>query len=87
MAAPAASQTFFGWRVVAAAFVLGVFGWGVRFYGPPIFLAAVHATRSWPVALISAAVTMHFLGGRCSGSNALPGSGPRRTAVPNHRAE
>jgi hypothetical protein len=27
---------FYGWRVVAAAFVLAVFGWGLGFYGPPI---------------------------------------------------
>src|SRR5580704_2794874 len=53
--------SFYGWRVVAAAFVLAVFGWGAGFYGPPVFLQAVRATRGWPVALISTAVTVHFL--------------------------
>jgi len=53
--------TFYGWRVVSAAFVLAVFGWGVGFYGPPVFLEAVRAARGWPLALISAAVTAHFL--------------------------
>ena len=53
--------SFYGWRVVAAAFVLAVFGWGAGFYGPPVFLQAVRATRGWPVALISTAVTAHFL--------------------------
>ncbi len=51
---------FFGWRVVAAAFVLAAFGWGVGFYGPPIYLHAVRAARGWPLALVSLAVTVHF---------------------------
>ncbi|MFC7538617.1 MFS transporter [Siccirubricoccus deserti] len=48
---------FFGWRVVWAAFTVAIFGWGVGFYGPPIFLHAVHEARGWPIALVSAAVT------------------------------
>jgi len=54
---------FFGWRVVAAVFVLAMFGWGVGFYGPPVFLHAVRATRGWSLALVSTAVTLHFLFG------------------------
>lgn len=57
------SRPFFGWRVVAAAFVLATFGWGVGFYGPPIYLHAVVERTGWPVALVSAAVTVHFLVG------------------------
>lgn len=53
----------FGWHVVAAVFVLAMFGWGVGFYGPPIFLHTVQATRGWSLALVSGAVTMHFLFG------------------------
>jgi len=53
--------SFFGWRVVWAAFAVAVFGWGVGFYGPPVFLHAVHEARGWSVALVSAAVTLHFL--------------------------
>src|SRR6185295_19580288 len=56
-------RTFYGWRVVVAAFVLAVFGWGVGFYGPPIFLHAVREARGWPVSLVSTAVTAHFLVG------------------------
>ena len=52
---------FYGWTVVAAAFVVAVFGWGVGFYGPPIYLQAVRDTRGWSVALVSAAMTVHFL--------------------------
>jgi len=54
---------FFGWRVVAAAFVFAVFAWGVAFYGPSVFLHALHQARGWPVSLISAAITAHFLVG------------------------
>lgn len=54
-------QAFFGWRVVGAAFTVAVFAWGVGFYGPSVYLHALHAERGWPIALISAAITMHFL--------------------------
>ncbi|MBP0443386.1 MFS transporter [Roseomonas sp. SSH11] len=52
---------FFGWRVVWAAFTVAAFGWGVGFYGPPVLLQALHETRGWPVPVISAAITCHFL--------------------------
>ena len=61
MSAEAAAPAFFGWRVVWAAFTVAVFGWGVGFYGPPVFLHAIHEARGWPVSLVSAAVTCHFL--------------------------
>lgn len=54
---------FFGWRVTGAAFAIAVFAWGIGFYGPPIFLQTLHSARGWPVALVSAAVTTHFLCG------------------------
>jgi len=56
-------RPFFGWCVVVATFLLAIFGWGVGFYGPPVFLYAVVARTGWPVALVSAAVTVHFLVG------------------------
>ncbi|MGF7056093.1 hypothetical protein GGC47_005309 [Bosea sp. OAE752] len=52
---------FFGWYTVAATFVLAIFGWGVGFYGPPIYLQVVVERTGWSVALVSAAVTLHFL--------------------------
>src|SRR4028118_759666 len=61
--APAVAAPFHGWRVVAAAFVIAAFGWGVGFYGPPVYLESVRAARGWPVALVSGAVTLHFLAG------------------------
>jgi MFS family permease len=63
MTAAPKQSTFYGWRVVAASFVLAVFGWGLGFYGPPIYLHAVEEARGWPLALVSTAVTVHFLVG------------------------
>ncbi len=54
-------QPFFGWRIVAGASILATFGWGLGFYGPPIYLHAVREARGWSVALVSAAVTTHYL--------------------------
>jgi hypothetical protein len=63
MAALTYSEKFYGWRIVGAAFVLAVFGWGLGFYGPPIYLQAVRDIRGWSLPLVSAAVTVHFLFG------------------------
>jgi MFS family permease len=60
---------FYGWTVVAAAFVVAVFGWGVGFYGPPVFLKAIRDARGWSVALVSAAITLHFLVGAVAVAN------------------
>ncbi len=57
------NTAFFGWRVVAGAFVLAIFGWGLGFYGPPVYLHAVREARGWSIALVSAAVTVHYLAG------------------------
>jgi hypothetical protein len=54
-------RAFYGWRVVGAAFVLAVLGWGLGFYGPPVYLHAIQASRGWSVALVSSAITVHFL--------------------------
>lgn len=58
-----ARRTFFGWKVTGGAFVLAVFGWGLGFYGPPVFLGVLHQTRGWSLGLISAAITLHYLVG------------------------
>lgn len=56
-------QDFYGWRIVAAAFIVAVFGWGIGFYGPPVYLEAVRQAHGWPITLVSGAVTLHFLAG------------------------
>jgi MFS family permease len=60
---PILKHMFFGWHVVGATFTVAVFAFGIGFYGPPIFLETLHSTRGWPVSLISAAITVHFLFG------------------------
>jgi len=52
---------FRGWRVVAGAFALAVFAWGIGFYGPGVFMATLAESRGWALGLLSAAVTWHFL--------------------------
>lgn len=59
----ARNRNFYGWHVVAATFVLAMFGWGIGFYGPPLFMHAVLRTHGWPLAMVSGAVTVHFLFG------------------------
>ncbi len=68
MTAVASNGTFYGWRVVAAAFVLAMFGWGIGFFGPPVFLATLQTTRGWPLSLVSTAITLHFLVGAFVGA-------------------
>jgi predicted MFS family arabinose efflux permease len=48
-------------RVVWTAFTVGVFGWGIGFYGPAIYLPALHQKHGWPIAVISVAITAHYL--------------------------
>jgi len=62
-AAPARTRPFFGPWVVRGAFVLAMFGWGLGFYGPPVYLHAVIERTGWSLAWVSAAVTLHFLFG------------------------
>jgi hypothetical protein len=61
MTAEAKPFAFYGWRVAGAAFIVAIFGWGLGFYGPPIYLHAVRELRGWSLALVSTAVTAHFL--------------------------
>jgi MFS family permease len=63
MGAVTRPAAFYGWRVANGAFVLAAFGWGVGFYGPPVFLGTVREATGWPLAVVSAAVTVHFLAG------------------------
>ncbi len=63
------ARTFYGWRVVQAAFVLAAFGWGLGFFGPPVFLSAIRETRGWSIALISSAISLHFFVGALVGAN------------------
>jgi len=58
-----ATRPFVGRWVVRGAFVLAMFGWGIGFYGPPVYLHAVIERTGWSLAWVSAAVTLHYLFG------------------------
>lgn len=58
MAAAAVSES---WKVVWVAFVVAVFGWGLGFYGPAVYLPTLHVTRGWSIAILSTAITAHYL--------------------------
>ena len=60
---------FYGWRVVGAAFVLAFFGWGLGFYGPPVYLHAVREARGFSLTVVSAAITLHFVVGAVVAAN------------------
>ncbi len=80
-----AGVSFFGWRVVYASFVLAFFGWGLGFFGPPVFLSVIRQTTGWSVALVSAAVSVHFLAGAAVGA-CLPACHRRAGAAAVTRA-
>lgn len=52
---------FFGWKVVAVAFVAALFSWGLSFYGLGIYLVVLHAQHGWPISLISFAITTYYV--------------------------
>src|SRR5262249_12999410 len=63
-AAPAATRSIYhGWLVVGAAFLIAVFGWGIGFYGPGVYLVALQERRSWSTADIASAITAYYLVG------------------------
>lgn len=50
-----------GWPAVVACFLLGLFAWGLGFYGQGVFLAALQRLNGWPISLVSAATTSYYL--------------------------
>lgn len=54
-------SVFYGWRVVAACFVVAVFGWGLGLFGASVYLQAVTAAHGWAIADVALAITLFFL--------------------------
>ncbi len=54
-------MVFFGWKVVATASFIATCSFGFGYFGPAVFLSVLHAQHGWPVSLISAAISLHFL--------------------------
>jgi len=60
--APSArTGVYHGWLVVGAAFLIALFGWGIGFYGPGIYLVALQQRHCWSTAEISSAITAYYL--------------------------
>lgn len=55
------SGMFYGWRVVAACFVVAAFAWSLGLFGASVYLQAVTTTHGWAVAGVSSAITLMFL--------------------------
>ena len=57
----ASKGLFYGWRVVAACFVVAAFAWGLGLFGSSVYLQAVTARHGWPVSEVASAITLFFL--------------------------
>ena len=55
------SARYYGWRVVAACFVLALLSWGFGFYGHGFYLAELKRLHDWPASLIAGASTVSYL--------------------------
>lgn len=61
--AAAARKLYRGWLVVAGAFLVAMFGFGLGFYGPGIYLVALKARHGWSTRELSSAITMYYVFG------------------------
>jgi MFS family permease len=52
---------FAGWKIVAVAFLVATFAWGIGFYGLGVYLVVLHDRSGWPVSLISIAITGYYV--------------------------
>lgn len=59
------ARYFYGWTIVGCAFAIAVFGWGLGFYGPGIYIARLNREHGWSIATLSAAVTLYYVGSAC----------------------
>jgi MFS family permease len=56
-----AATLYRGWLVVAAAFIVAMFGFGLGFYGPGIYLVALKARHGWSIGEIASAITAYYI--------------------------
>jgi MFS family permease len=52
---------YHGWLVVAAAFLVALYGFGLGFYGPGIYLVALNSLHGWPIDELSSAITTYYV--------------------------
>src|SRR5437763_16572495 len=55
------SPAYFGWRVVAACFLMALACWGFGLYGHSVDLAELQRLHGWPPSLIAGASTATYL--------------------------
>ena len=55
------SAAYFGWRVVAACFLMALACWGFGLYGHGVYLAELTRLHGWPPSLIAGASTATYL--------------------------
>ena len=55
------TKLYRGWLVVAAAFLVAMFGFGLGFYGPGIYLVALKARHGWSIEELSLAITAYYV--------------------------
>src|SRR5258708_24874654 len=55
-----------GWLGVAAACRVALYGFGLGFYGPGIYLVALKALHGWPISELSSAITTYYVLGATS---------------------
>src|SRR4051794_4888818 len=75
------SPRYFGWRVVAACFLMALACWGFGLYGHSVYLAELTRLYGWPPSLIAGASTATYLFNAAMvifTSNALARFGARR---------
>ncbi|WP_413790017.1 MFS transporter [Bordetella pertussis] len=48
---------------------MAIYGWGMGFYGPPVFLHAVVERTGWPLQWVAGMVTLHFVEGALAVAN------------------
>ena len=57
----AREKPFFGWWVAWTGFLMALFAWGLGFYGPGIYLLWLTANNGWPLAQVSAGITLYYV--------------------------
>jgi MFS family permease len=55
------TRLYHGWLVVAAAFLIAMYGFGLGFYGLGIYLVALDARNGWSTAELSSAITAYYI--------------------------